>query len=64
MERVDFMARNIKPTPTLYGKDADRFAKRLKERPTAEKKKFLHKAYTIYKTIQSNPKKNENKRRK
>lgn len=50
------MAKTIEATPTLKGKAAERFAKRLEEAPTKEKKEFLNKAKVVYKTIQSNTK--------
>ena len=34
------MARPIEPTPTLYGKDADEFVRKMFEPPTEEEKKF------------------------
>lgn len=51
------MAKKIEATPTLSGKDAECFAKRLKKTPTKEKREFLDKARSVYKTIQSNQKK-------
>ena len=43
------MARPIETTPTLYGKDADRFARRMLEPPTKEEKEFAKKIMEKFK---------------
>ena len=48
------MARAIAATPTLTGKDADRFAGNLNKPATSEKKKFLKESLKVYRTIKAN----------
>jgi len=43
------LARPIEPTPTLYGKDADRFVRMMFEPPTEEEKKFAKKIMEEFK---------------
>jgi hypothetical protein len=42
------MARPIAPTPTLKGKDAERFLEKMKEPPTKGEVEFLKKAIKTY----------------
>jgi hypothetical protein len=50
------MAKPIAATPTLTGKDADRFVRNLDKTATPEKKKFLEESKKVYKTIKANSK--------
>jgi hypothetical protein len=43
------MARPIAPTPTLKGRDAERFLEKMEEPPTMEEVEFLKKAIKAYK---------------
>lgn len=43
------MARSIEPTPTLYGKDADRFAQMMFEPPIKEEIEFAKKIMERFK---------------
>lgn len=43
------MARPIASTPTLKGRDAERFLEKLEEPPTKEEVEFLKKAIKAYK---------------
>ncbi len=51
---VKNMARAIATTPTLTGKDTDRFARNLNKPATSEKKKFLKESLKVYRTIKAN----------
>jgi hypothetical protein len=51
---VKNMARAIAATPTLTGKDADRFAGNLNKPTTSKKKKFLKESIKVYRTIKAN----------
>ncbi len=51
---VKNMAKAIAATPTLTGKDADRFVQNLDKPATSEKKKFLKESLKVYKTIKAN----------
>lgn len=51
---VKNMAKAIAATPTLTGKDADRFVHNLDKPSTSEKKKFLKKSLKVYRTIKVN----------
>jgi len=48
------MARAIATTPTLTGKDADRFIQNLNKPATSEKKKFLKESINVYRTTKAN----------
>ncbi len=48
------MARAIAATPTLTGKDADRFVGNLNKPATSEKKKFFKESIKVYRTIKAN----------
>jgi hypothetical protein len=48
------MAKAIAATPTLTGKDADRFVQNLDKATTSEKKKFLKESLKVYRTIKAN----------
>jgi hypothetical protein len=54
MRVVRNMAKAIAATPTLTGKDADRFVKNLDKPATSEKKKFLKDSLKVYRTIKAN----------
>ena len=43
------MARPIEPTPTLYGKDADEFARKMFAPPTKEDKKLAKELWETFK---------------
>jgi len=43
------MARPIEPTPTIYGKDADRFARKMFEPPTEKDKKLAKELKELFK---------------
>lgn len=51
---VKNMAKAIAATPTLTGKDVDRFVGNLDKPTTSKKKKFLKESLKIYRTIKSN----------
>jgi hypothetical protein len=51
---VKNMAKAIAATPTLTGKDADRFVQNLNKPATSEKKKFLKESLKVYRTIKAN----------
>lgn len=51
---VKNMAKAIAATPTLTGKDVDRFVGNLDKPTTSKKKKFLKQSLKIYRTIKSN----------
>lgn len=48
------MAKAIAATPTLTGKDADRFVQNLDKTNHPEKKKFLKESRKVYRTIKAN----------
>ncbi|HMK54922.1 MAG TPA: hypothetical protein VK444_09125 [Methanobacteriaceae archaeon] len=48
------MAKAIAATPTLTGKDADRFVRNLDKPATPEKKKFLEESRKVYRIIKDN----------
>jgi len=50
------MAKAIRATPTLSGKCAEKFAERLNQPPTEEKKEFLKRSREVYRIINSNSK--------
>jgi len=43
------LARPIAPTPTLYGKDADEFVRKMFEPPTKRQKEFAKKLHEKFK---------------